>query len=192
MYDTEDRRDIIKQVLAGNPVAPHKIDDHIPEPLSRVISKSMARLDERYQSAQELADDLQRFLDGEAVTAKPPTRLRRARAWSRRHRMASVAIVGLLILVLLLPLTAHHFFGSATDSPTKRDLPDPTELAVSAVTEDSISLEWTSGGGTTAGFIVAYLEGAKSPGLNLRGATLIDVGKQEYCTVGLSRRIVWR
>ena len=120
VFDAEDRRDIIKQVIAGNPIAPHKVDSRIPKPLSLVISKSMARLDERYQSAQELADDLQRFLDGEAVTAKPPTRLRRARAWSRRHRLASAAIVGLLILVLLLPFTTHHFFQRVPDdSPTK-------------------------------------------------------------------------
>ena len=75
----------------------------------------MARLDERYQSAQELADDLRRFLDGEAVKAKPPTRLRRARAWSRRHRLVSTAIVGLLIAVLLLPFTTHHFFQRVPD-----------------------------------------------------------------------------
>ena len=40
VYDAEDRRDIVKQVLAGNPIAPHIVDSRIPKPLSHVISQS--------------------------------------------------------------------------------------------------------------------------------------------------------
>jgi hypothetical protein len=61
--------------------------------------------------------------------------------------------------------------------------PDPTGLVVSAATEDSITLEWNSGGGTTAGFIVAYLEGTTYPKSNLRGATVIEGITTEYHTV---------
>ncbi len=119
-FESHDRRDIIKQITTGNPRAPHEVDARIPQPLSHVISKAMAQLDERYQCAQELADDLQRFLDGSTVTATPPTPLRRATAWSRRNRLASAAIIGLLLLVLALPFTTHHFFQRAPDgSPTK-------------------------------------------------------------------------
>ncbi len=119
VFDNEDRREIIKQVIAGNPVAPHEVDDRVPKPLSHVIGKSMARLDERYQSAQELSDDLRRFLFSEAVTAKPPTRPRRARAWARRHRLASAAIVSLLILIFLSPFTYHFFQRGPDASQTK-------------------------------------------------------------------------
>ncbi len=118
VFDAEDRRYIVKQVIADNPIVPHKIDTRIPTPLSLVISKSMARLDERYQSAQGLADDLRRFLDGEAVTVKPLSRLRRARAWSRRHRFACAAIVSLLILVLLLPFTTNPFSAKKPPKPS--------------------------------------------------------------------------
>ena len=52
--------------------------------------------------------------------------------------------------------------GKPAKPPPAR-VPDPTGLVVSAATEDSITLEWTSGGGTTAGFIVAYLEGTTYP-----------------------------
>jgi len=176
---------------------------------SRTITQFMYRPDSA--ATTPLADDLRRFLDSETVSAKPPTLLRRSKAWSRRHRVASAAIVGLLILVSLIPFTTHYFFGRATDSPAKGpdmnvsktakvvacvlyiammagkpfglEVPDPTGLVVSAATEDSISLEWRSSGGTTVGFIVAYLEGTTYPKSKLRAATIIDVGNQEYCTV---------
>ncbi len=117
-FDSEDRRDISRQITAGHLVAPHTVDDRIPKPLSYIISKAMAcQIDERYQSAQELADDLQRFLDGEPVTATPPSLWRRSQAWARRHRLASISLVGLLILVLLLPFTTHHLSPRAPDGP---------------------------------------------------------------------------
>jgi probable HAF family extracellular repeat protein len=140
VYDAEDRRDIIKQVIAGNPVPPHKVDSRIPQPLSRVISNAMVQLDERYQSAQELAADLHRFLDGEPVSAKPPTLLRRSKAWARRHRLVSAAIVGLLILVLVLPFTTHYFFGGAADSPTKGDDMNVSKTAKVAATAAAMAL----------------------------------------------------
>ena len=110
VFDAEDRRDIVKHVLAGNPVAPHKVRSRVPEPLSLVISKSMARLDERYQSAQELADDLRRFLDGETVTGQNSAALTQSESMGTPTPYTSAAIVGLLILVLLLPFTTHYFF----------------------------------------------------------------------------------
>jgi uncharacterized delta-60 repeat protein len=141
VFDSDDKRDTIKQVLAGNPVAPHKVDSRIPTPLSRVISKSMARLDERYQSAQELAEDLRRFLDGEAVKAKPPTIVRRSKAWSRRHRVVSAAIVGLLTAALLLPFTTHHSSPRVPeDSPVKgRDM-NVSQTAKVAATVAAIAI----------------------------------------------------
>ena len=73
VFDCPTRRQIVKQVAAGNPVPPHRMDPRVPRPLSLVISKAMARRPaDRYQSAQELADDLQRFLSGDRVQARPP------------------------------------------------------------------------------------------------------------------------
>jgi tetratricopeptide (TPR) repeat protein len=53
---------------------------------------------DRYQSAAELADDLQNWLDDRPIVAAPPGVWRRARRWIRRNRKlaASLAALGLL------------------------------------------------------------------------------------------------
>ena len=54
--------------------------------------------------------------------------------------------------------------------------PDPSGLDVSNVTSDSITISWTSGGGTTDGFIVAYLEGDTFPAAQCLTGTQVNVG----------------
>jgi tetratricopeptide (TPR) repeat protein len=52
----------------------------------------------RYATAQELADDLSRFLEDKPIRAKRPTLAQRAAKWSRRHQplVAAAVAVGLL------------------------------------------------------------------------------------------------
>jgi hypothetical protein len=66
------------------------------------LAKSPA---ERYPTAQELADDLRRFLEDKPIRAKPPTSSQRVRRWARRHRAAvvsTVVSVGVLLLGALV------------------------------------------------------------------------------------------
>jgi hypothetical protein len=66
----------------------------------KCLHKEPAR---RYASARELAQDLRRFLTGEAIRARPDGPLQRARKWAR-CRPALAALAGLLALVLLATL----------------------------------------------------------------------------------------
>ena len=42
---------------------------------------------ERYATAHEFADDLQRFVEGRPILASPPTVVSRALKWADRHRV---------------------------------------------------------------------------------------------------------
>lgn len=61
-------------------------------------------------------------------------------------------------------------------------LPDPTVVVTLDVAASEISLGWISGGGSTAGFIVAY-EKDGMPRKKCRSGTQIDVGDVEVFTI---------
>ncbi|MBV9122398.1 MAG: hypothetical protein JO112_03420, partial [Planctomycetes bacterium] len=82
-----------------DPRPPRSVDRSIPVELETIVLKALAKSPgDRYATAQELADDLGRFLDDQPVRARRATLLDRAMKWSRRHR--SVVVSGLILLVL--------------------------------------------------------------------------------------------
>ena len=79
-------------------------EPQISRDLETVIHKAMAwSREDRYLSAQELADDLKRVLDGSPIVAQRPGIGDRVGKWARRHRRiaAASAIFSLLALVAL-------------------------------------------------------------------------------------------
>ncbi|MEP0847075.1 MAG: tetratricopeptide repeat protein [Phycisphaerae bacterium] len=68
----------------------------------KCLEKDRAR---RYDSASSIADDLERFVRGEAVQAGPPSALYRARKFAGRHRAALLA-AGAVSAALVLGLGA--------------------------------------------------------------------------------------
>ncbi len=72
---------------------------HLPADFETIVLKSMAELpQERYESAEQLAEDLQRFLDGKPIAACPPSTLNKFWKWARRHHSAVRATAGVLLL----------------------------------------------------------------------------------------------
>jgi serine/threonine protein kinase len=73
--DGADRQEILRKIAFEEPAAPRKLDRGIPADLETVVLKALAKEPaERYATAQELADDLRRFLADEPIRARPPPR----------------------------------------------------------------------------------------------------------------------
>ena len=71
-YAASTDEDVIAAIRAGQPRLPVEIDPRVPEPLQAIALKAMERDPAlRYQSALELGADLQRYLDGRPVHARP-------------------------------------------------------------------------------------------------------------------------
>ncbi|HRQ64703.1 MAG TPA: protein kinase [Xanthomonadaceae bacterium] len=90
---------LLVQVLKADPPTPDSLVPGLPKPLVRILMQCLERDPAlRYQSARELKDDLEAFLDGRAVRARSLGPLFRLRRFSR----ANPALAGALGLVLVL------------------------------------------------------------------------------------------
>jgi serine/threonine protein kinase len=79
--------DVARAIRAGQPRLPVEIEPRVPEALQRIALKAMAlRPADRYASAREMALDLERYLDGRLVTARPAQYATTLEARVRPHR----------------------------------------------------------------------------------------------------------
>jgi len=109
LFDGRDRNALIRQIADDEPASPRSLEPSIPAGLETIVLKALRKEPaERYATAQEMADDLQRFLARRPILARRPTPSERLRAWSRRHP----AIVGSGMAALLL-LTAASLVSTA-------------------------------------------------------------------------------
>jgi serine/threonine protein kinase/WD40 repeat protein len=99
-FAATDRNQLLHQVVHEEPPRPRRVNREVPRDLETIVLKATAKDPaHRYATAQELADDLRRFLDDRPVRARqvtPPERLWR---WCRRDPRTA-ALLGALLLAL--------------------------------------------------------------------------------------------
>ena len=101
VFREETPLDTLMQVLAGEPTPPRRVNAKIPRALELIVLKALARSPaDRYASAEALAHDLERFLKGEAIEARPPHLLQRLWAWSRREPALASRLAALGVFYL--------------------------------------------------------------------------------------------
>ncbi|UCF16235.1 MAG: protein kinase, partial [Phycisphaerales bacterium] len=108
VFTGKDRPEILSKIADKDPRPPKRINEAIPTDLETIVLKSIAKEPKsRYATAQEMADDLRRFLDDKPIKAKRPTLIARAIKWRRRHRALALAavivVIGTILNVLLVP-----------------------------------------------------------------------------------------
>jgi eukaryotic-like serine/threonine-protein kinase len=97
---------VLKQVLETEPVSPRLLNPGIPHDLATIAQKCLEKEPaRRYPTAQELADDVGRFLAGEPIRARPVGVVGQAWKWCCR-RPAFAALGAALVLSLLAGFTA--------------------------------------------------------------------------------------
>jgi WD40 repeat protein len=94
-------RETLEQVCTEEPVAPRRLQPKLPRDLDTIclkcLQKDPAR---RYASARQLGEDLDRFLRGEPILARPAGRIERLGRWCRRN--PGVASLTALVVLLLV------------------------------------------------------------------------------------------
>lgn len=105
-FDETDRARLIRQVMEEEPAPPRRLQPEVPRDLETIVLKAIARQPEhRYQTAAELAEDLERFLEDRPVRARRVSAMERLWRWCRRNKLVaalSAAVVGLLATVAVV------------------------------------------------------------------------------------------
>jgi WD40 repeat protein len=112
--------DTLLQVMSDEPVPPTQLQPKTPRDLETICLKCLHKEPaKRYPSAAALADDLRRFQNGEAITARPVGRLERAGKWVRRNRAISSAAAGVTV-TLVAGLIVSTYFGLVATAEANR------------------------------------------------------------------------
>ena len=106
-FDESDRRHLTRQITQAEPPRPRKLRPDIPRDLETIVVKAIASQPEhRYQTAGELAADLQCFIEDRPIRARPITPVGRLWRWCRRNRAMAATSGAALALLLAGALTA--------------------------------------------------------------------------------------
>ncbi|MBN1444062.1 MAG: protein kinase, partial [Planctomycetes bacterium] len=95
--------EVIEEIQHRDPISPRRRNPQISKDLETIVLKCLRkRPQERYASAEALAEDLDRFVRGAPIQARPQPWLERVaqKAWRARRRIAEAAIAAALVLTL--------------------------------------------------------------------------------------------
>ncbi len=136
--------DTIIQVLQVEPITPSKLQPGVPKDLETICLKCLQKSPaQRYASAGELAADLNRFINGEPITARPISRIERTYRWSRRKPQLAglIATASALGLILMIggPILAGVIYGQKQDVEHAKAAADASALV--ATQQEAIAKE---------------------------------------------------
>ena len=119
--------DTVLQVLHQDPMPPSRVRPSLPADLETICLRCLAREPaRRYATAQELADDLRRFLDGRPILARRIGWGERSWRWCRRNPRVAGLTTLVFALLMLVALVASLGYVRETaqrqEAETQRDL----------------------------------------------------------------------
>src|SRR5262249_45621830 len=104
-FRAENPPDTRVQVREGEPARPRDLNPRVPHALETVCLRCLEKApEERYPSAVALADDLERYLNGEEVEAPRAGLASRLRRWTRREPALASRLIGLTACCLIIQL----------------------------------------------------------------------------------------
>jgi hypothetical protein len=100
----------IHQRLTEDPPDPRKLNKNLPRDLCTICLKCLERdPNRRFNNADELADELERYLRREPIESRPISRIERTLRWGNRNPALTTAILLMVILAIAGPVAAVVF-----------------------------------------------------------------------------------
>ncbi len=111
VFEGKTREHTLSQIITRDPVPLRSRDPRIPKDLETIVLKCLYKAqDDRYGSAEALAQDLRRFARGDPIEARPQPALEKLgrRAW-RKRRLIGVALLALFFLLTVALLARKEW-----------------------------------------------------------------------------------
>ena len=120
-HDASIRSRIVEQISEASPKSPRSINPAIPKDLETIVLKATAHdAKDRYQTANDLAEDLQRFMQGFPIKARPFSATEQLWRWARRN--PALAWSTATTAILLITVAAVSIWGFVTTRNANREL----------------------------------------------------------------------
>lgn len=97
----------LRQVIDEDPVPPRELNRAIEADLQTITLKALAKEpSKRYGTAEAFADDLQRYLSGNPIKARPVNGIERFVRWCRRNPAVAGLTSGVAVLLVLVAVVS--------------------------------------------------------------------------------------
>ncbi len=107
----------LRNILESEPVRPSSIRPKVDADLDTIVLKSLSKdRERRYQSAGDLARDVEHFLSGEPIDARRDSRWYELSKTVRRHRTALATVSLLMVAVIAYAATTTVLYRRATSA----------------------------------------------------------------------------
>lgn len=141
-FEADSAIDTLKQVADCDPVPPSAINPDVNTDMQTIVLKCLEkRREDRYSTAAELAEELQRYLTGVPIRARPVSMSHRIWRWGQRRPLVSGLVSALIVAVLAIGGLAWQM---SSGSPADVNL--TPEVAGNLVSEAASipNEEWTA------------------------------------------------
>jgi tetratricopeptide (TPR) repeat protein/tRNA A-37 threonylcarbamoyl transferase component Bud32 len=111
-FEGPDASTILRRVRTSLPTRPGRVDPSVPAPLAAIVDSAMApRAAWRPEGPRALAEDLERFLAGSPVAARPPRAAARLLWHASARPLLLLSIAGAALLVIAVAAILAHQAG---------------------------------------------------------------------------------
>jgi WD40 repeat protein len=166
-FRAETPLETLLRVLHDEPVPPSRLKPQVPADLQTICLKCLSKEPgKRYATAAAVADDLERFLAGEPIQARPVGPGERLVKWVRRR--PAVAALTALALALVIGLTAggwwyadHEGRRAAQETALRKEATEQRDAALLNLYVSGINLAQREWEANHVGRVVDLLEGLR-------------------------------